>query len=356
MSNAKSLIRQTSRQLRSLVLDHHRQTDVIEELRTFMTFGEPGRVFLVVGPGGVGKASTMRALRRSLLKDCAVDDLYHAVRVDAHPPANGTFNWKSFWKTGLLTLHDPLAGQRRRASENPGLVTEFVRNSRYRGEPDYRADFSNALVQRNVRHLLITHGEDMLQRGRPGAAVEQLRTLAALLRNEANRPSFIVVSGTYELLQMCRRDPALDRMTHVVHMGPYDATNSFDQQEFVRILKSYEDALEQCPAGVLTENPGPLFQASSGCIGWIKQVLSDSVCWMAKRGGHSLTWADIEAAFKDRRVLANLREQIERGERALPKHNAGRSSEPVHQVARKRSQNRRVGERNPARDRVGPED
>lgn len=356
MSDARERIREHSRRLRATVIEHVRHKDVLDTIHTNLLFGDVGQIQVVVGPAGVGITHAIRALRTLLLKESAQTSLYYATSLDAQPPDIGTFHWKGFWKAGLEALHSPVIGQRRRATESESGLTEFTQRSQYRSGQEYRSDFENALRQRGTRYVLVDHCQHMLTRGRPGAAGEQLQTLASMLRDEHGSPAHLIVAGSYDILAMLNKDPSLDRIAHRVHVAPYDVDSEDDVQQFAAVLRTYELELGTCcREGLLVQRGRELCEASAGCIGWLRGLLFSALCHMVQDRKSTLAWRHVAKALPRRRERDLLQEQIRTGLAWLEDEPATRSRKEPRLIKR-RVGHRRVGERNPSRDPVGDDE
>jgi hypothetical protein len=169
----------------------------------------------------------------------------------------------------------------------------------------------------------------------------------------------------------------LGRRSHDIHFGRYHLDQPLDQEDFLRVLVSFE---QQLPEGTnLLDAWELLYERSIGCVGIVKDWLTLAYRSALKTGSESVTighlertapaadkaWRQLEeASLGERRLCARteartrlrialgLEEPPTNGASAVPQ--LSESSTPAGPAPRKRGpatiSRRRPGERRPVRD------
>jgi hypothetical protein len=346
-------LREIHRKLESTIIEHSTYRHVLGELESIVTYALPGSIVLLVGAPGTGVTAIARACHRRLQIACRPENPFCAVELVARVPTRGRFHWKDFWESGLEVLEEPILGQRRRATESAKLYTEFLGSAAFRAEDNLRRDFEHILHRRGCRTLFISGADAMLRRAPDDDLTLPLEIFQQMAARKFERPKVVVMGGGIPLLRTMHRKASLDLHTTVLHVPPLSAHNEAAAADFISAVKSFEEILiPLVESGTLVGNASTLHAASAGCIGWLKQAISDALARMEERKKERLNWKDIQRELpraKKREVLQHEISTI-----AGYFEESAASSPSPDTPDRGRSRNgRRVGERNPSRDRVG---
>ena len=343
------------------------------ELSEVLADPGPTLLVLLVGPTGVGKTTLLQALTARIL-DREADDLRRnsaripIAGISVIQTENGRFDEADYYRRALAALHEPLI-QRKIAAH------DFVTDPLLKPPPrlvsvaDLRRMLERVLVWRGPLAFWLDNAH-ALASGWVEQRLEWLRSLA----DATNTPH--VLAGTYDLLHLWNLNGQLGRRSHEIHFGRYQLDRPIDQEDFLRVLVSFE---QQLPEGTnLLDAWELLYERSIGCVGVVKDWLTVAYRTALKAGSESLSiehlertappadkaWRQLEEANLGERRLggrteARTRLRIALGLEEPPTGGASvvpqlsGSATPAVPVKRKRPparKRRRPGERRPVRD------
>ncbi|MBV9603425.1 MAG: ATP-binding protein [Chloroflexi bacterium] len=145
---------------------------------------------------------------------------------------NGRFDEADYYRRALAALHEPLI-QRKIAAHD--FVTDPLLKPppRLASVADLRRMLERALVWRGPLAFWLDNAH-ALASGWVEQRLEWLRSLA----DATNTPH--VLAGTYDLLHLWNLNGQLGRRSHDIHFGRYHLDQSVDQEDFLRVLVSFE--------------------------------------------------------------------------------------------------------------------
>jgi hypothetical protein len=343
------------------------------ELSEVLADPGPTLLVLLVGPTGVGKTTLLQALTARILEREADDLRRNPARIpiagiNVIQTENGRFDEADYYRRALAALHEPLI--QRKIAANDFVTDPLLKPPpRLASVADLRRMLERALVWRGPLAFWLDNAH-ALASGWVEQRLEWLRSLA----DATNTPH--VLAGTYDLLHLWNLNGQLGRRSHEINFGRYHLDQPVDQEDFLRVLVSFE---QQLPEGTnLLDGWELLYERSIGCVGIIKDWLTLAYRTALKSGSESVSiehlertappadkaWRQLEEASLGERRLstrteARTRLRIALGLEEAPTNGASGVSQPSEPtgptvaVQRKRPparNRRRPGERRPVRD------
>jgi hypothetical protein len=220
--------------------------------------------------------------------------------------------------------------------------------------------------------ILIDEAQHLARMGSGRRLSDQLDVIKSL----ANRTKTVhVLIGTYELLAFRNLSAQLSRRSIDIHFPRYRADNPNDLKAFRTIVKSFEQQLPVSQPPDLLNEWEYLYERSIGCVGVLKDWLVRVLVSLARRKADSLTRKDLErhapgVAQCDKMLSeaiegeVSLLESTEARRRLRTRLGLGPMEDsredltaggvaPPAEIATRRSQQRKPGQRRPVRDAVG---
>lgn len=323
----------------------------------------------LIGPTGAGKSTLLNRVHKSVLERLEADmtantSLMPIVCVEAPAPEQGSFSWKDFYLRILVEIKDQACewhlALKERDLGKPGvarLASLTLAELRRRVEAGFH--------HRGVKVLLIDeaqHFHKMASGRRLHDQMDVLKSLASLSK------AFVVLFGTYELINLLELNGQLARRCVMVHLPRYRYDEPTQRQEFQTAIRSLEQQIILPTPPDLVPHSKFFYKNSAGCVGILKNWLTSGYSRTLKAGGASLTMATLQASMLPPSSLLKIAEEIGIGEahwlrsqttdirldELLGMDIAGKGATPfypaVAAVARPP-----VGIRNPTRDPVGLE-
>lgn len=303
-------------------------------MRTFHLLYSSYRMFLVVGPSGVGKdalaMSILSALNRPILDS---PDLLRAVMVTAASAQGRAFSMLELWKDTLYAMNEPLVGrkhdldgERRHTQEAPDLgltPTQKQAKSAY----DLRRYVCRAAKDRQLKLLLIDEAFAIVKTERDRSLLEQLDAL----RNLADAAPFrIALVSTGRILEKFESSGELARRMRVMHFPRYGSplgTNGrpvahsdpvADRKAhlgvFVRLQNELPESSRLKPTPHQLED---LYSLSLGCVGHLVDWCRRAIIHCHHSGRDQLRWRDFTETPLSKATLDKLRKQSDDSESKL---------------------------------------
>jgi len=237
--------------------------------------------------------------------------------------------------------------------DSPSRLTEFIGCAEFRSGERYRKDFQNVLAQRGTRLCVVTKAHYILRRLHEDDYDIPLAAFHDLADNRLQLPQSVILAGNAPILRMRNRQAELDLHTTAVFVWPLEAA---DRREFLALLKTYERMLEGLiEEGALVRNAEAIFAAIKGCDGWLRRALIRALALLAESS--ILSWTAIQRQLPTPAEQSVLHDEIALLRSAASGEALGTSAtgpaSASGTTSKRRMARRRVGERNPARDRVG---
>lgn len=332
------------------------------------------KVVIVTGPTGVGKSTLARRIYKTLTEQYREDIATNpgAVPVagfNAIPPNGSSFNWKDFY-IRLLERHGDVLLDRKMLTPRQHDMFEGMAAplpiERSTTEALRRAA-ERCMTFRKTKVLIIDEAHHILMvndRKRLEFQFEALKSLTI----ESN--VVIVLVGTYRLLGIRDQSGQLVRRSEIIHFPRYNLQASDDTKNFCLALQKFQRQLPLAVEPNLTKDARYFFLKSGGGIGILKDWLSRCLENAILRGLDTFDakFAE-EFALSNKSLITILDEAIE-GELRLEDVDMSAVKELLYRTAKlpspkpgqqrppevpapKLATKRRVGERQPVRDKTG---
>lgn len=346
-----------------------------------------GSIIFTYGPTGVGKTTLLKRVGKQLT-EVILDELKNyperipVVTVQLVAPTSGNFDWKDYFKRLLIALNEIMVDHKidtkRRnyqgldcsdgSTDNTQLLSSdkpSTSRMRFAGEQTLRHRKPLAVLLDDAQHLgILGSGRKLL---------DQLNTIKSIADISETTH---VLCGTYELLPMRNLNGQLSRRSIDVHFGRYHVQNEAHRRAFTNVLFTFQQRLPFIEAPDLTSMWDYFYERSIGCVGILKDWLTLSLAAALEEDSPTLKIKHLEHyAPSVAQCSEMLREavdgerEVEEGkeERARLRMSLGLDAEPLKkgqensapgnpeqaQRVHARRRTRRVGARNPVRDKVG---
>jgi energy-coupling factor transporter ATP-binding protein EcfA2 len=259
-------------QFRSFTVAHPRLVEAKDSLMNAIHGAESNSLIFVFGPTGVGK-TTLRTKTEQLIVSESLDALHAdpgripVVSVEAIAPESGSFNWRDHYKRILHQMDEPLTDYK--LNREAGATPRFMPPSRA-VNTEYRHAVEQAIRYRRPAAVMIDEAQHLGKIPSGRRLLDQLDVIKSI----ANQTKTVhVLFGTYELLAFRNLSAQLSRRSVDVHLPRYRAEDSEDQQAFINIVQSFDNALPfEEPSNLVAEWEF-LYERSLGCVGVLKEWL-----------------------------------------------------------------------------------
>lgn len=360
-----------------VTIEHPSLIQTRDELLWAILDSSPGSMILLYGPTGVGKTTLLKIVMDALVEHVRSDlerdpGLLPFVRIHAKNPSSHNFDWKEYFRSLLEVMCEPLIDHKNDEHRWEALRKEYREltcNYRSSGSK-FRTAAEGALRHRKPLALLIDDAQHfgVVSSGRN--VLDQLNTLKSV-GDQTHITQ--VLGGTYELLPFRNLNGQLSRRSIDIHFKRYDAENREHQQYFVNVLGTFQAYLPILNTPDLVSDWDYFYERSLGCVGILKDWLTRSLSLSLREGKERLTRQHIERRALSisqcteilSEIVAGEQELLEteekwlllRGNLKLESSSSSKNASPsvskgVEEASSKKPY-RRVGKRNPVRDKTG---
>jgi GTPase SAR1 family protein len=312
---------------------------------------------LLFGATAVGKTTLLQRLLRKhndqyadvIQQDQSVIPSFY---VEVPAPDNGKMNWRDINIRTLEQLNEPHLDKKGAgaAADHNGINSADVRRALERAIKNRRNKLG---VYDEAQHYTKVTGAKSSQRQQ-----DYIKSLASLSQ------TFIVLAGTYELLELLPRSGQLARRMLPIHLARYRADVPDDWRTFCEVVLTFQQALPFPEKTTIIEFVEFLYRGSLGCVGLLKCWLNRALALAIESGSKQITLEHLKATILSKPALDRIEEEIRNGEKkasdydeqgdAFRKIMKKVSSEPAEvgrgEEAKKKSS---VIQRKPHRDKVG---
>jgi energy-coupling factor transporter ATP-binding protein EcfA2 len=386
------LLRKSKRErlegFRAFTARHPLLIEAYEELRCAIRDSGPGSIIFMYGPTGVGKTTLLKRLKKHLeeinLTMLENDrERFPVVTVRLSTPTSGSFDWKDYFKRTLLALEEPLVDYKldmERWNKLYGVtLSENERNRQLAfndqsGIRPMRFAVEQTLLHRRPFAVLIDEAQHFGITSTGRKLLDQLNTIKSVADVSE---TIHVLCGTYELIPLRNLNGQLSRRSVDIHFGRYHAENKAHQQEFINVLFTFQEHLPLPEAPDLVSKWDYFYERSLGCVGVLKDWLTRSLALALEDNCTTLKFKFVERrALSVSQCTVMLREILD-GEKELLEGEKDRrslreglglkidgandeqdnssSNIETNPIISPTQRKRRVGARNPVRDKIGVE-
>jgi DNA polymerase III delta prime subunit len=363
---------------RAFTARHPLLLEAYEELRCAVRDSSPGSIIFMYGPTGVGKTTLLKKLKKhlegvnlsELENDC---ERFPVVTLRLSAPTSSSFDWKDYFKRALLALEEPLVDYKLDMERWDRLYrVTATENERNRQLVSNDQAVEQTLLHRRPFAVLIDEAQHFGITSTGRKLLDQLNTIKSVADDSK---TVHVLCGTYELIPLRNLNGQLSRRSVDIHFGRYQADDELHRQEFINVLFTFQEHLPLPETPDLVSKWDYFYERSLGCVGVLKDWLTRSLALALEDNCPTLKFAFIQRrALSVSQCNTMLREmldgekELQDGERDRLSLRAGLGLETdmvskecedssnntttSSNVDRRRSK-RRVGTRNPVRDKVG---
>ena len=200
------------------------------------------------------------------------------------------FNRAHFYRTGLRLLGESTLGEL-------GVVQAGARKGRkvnpFQDIPELRQAYQDALIQREVRAVLLDEAEHLLKVGTGADLLDQLDWLKSLTNATGVLHG---LCGPYALLAFRDLSGQAARRGLTLHFSRYQIASEQDSREFQgALLALLKEVPLQTDLEALLAHWLTCYERTIGCVGVLRNWLVRALAIALHRESHELTWAHLIA-------------------------------------------------------------
>ncbi len=377
------------------IIGHDRLLKVDEKLLHAFRYPSGISLILVYGPTGVGKTTLRTRIEQKLLamemEAMLKDPGYLPVMSMEAIAASSSYNWKEHFTRALVVAKEPLIDYKvDYEAHKMSQGRERLRRSDL-SELVLRRSLESCFRQRRTKVFIIDEAQHLKRVGSGRRYLDQMDTIKSLAQATG---TIHILIGTYELLDLTNLSAQLCRHSLEIHFSRYSNFDNTDRDAFASMLETFQRYLPVAQAPDLLGLEGYLYDKTFGCIGVLKTLLNDALSMALRSDAETITEEMLKESALPTRDLIEMSREIADGEMALSetdeqlvelrtflntvpgsttksneKGNTGATETSIQPssrqkqgdtkskleqtVAPKPKTNRRPGERNPTRDKIG---
>jgi hypothetical protein len=228
-------------------------------------------LIFVVGPTGVGKSTLLYRMEQKIIKrnlpDLEIDrGKIPVFGVESKSPELSQFEWKDFYIRLLEAINEPLIDKK--------IVYHDKAVNASNSKSQWRRAVESALQNRRPDAFYIDEAHHLAQL----SSGQKLKDQPEVLKSLANLGKVkIIPTGTYDLLQLTDLGDQLCRRAKIVHFPRYKASVEDEQNKFKSIVEALQILLPLQTQPDLVESWEFLYERSLGCVGMLKDWLSETL-------------------------------------------------------------------------------
>jgi len=341
-----------------LVIGHTRLVDTLTRVMSLIRNPCGTSMALLFGATAVGKTTLLQRLLRKhndqysnlIQQDQSVIPSFY---VEVPAPDNSKMNWRDLNIRALEKLNEPHLDKKGAEVNYVGINSADVRRKLEKTIKNRRATLA---IYDEAQHFTKVTGAKSSQQQQ-----DYIKSLANL------SGTFIVLSGTYDLLELLPRSGQLARRMLPIHLARYRADIPNDWRAFREVVLTFQQALPFPENATLMEFVEFLYHGSLGCVGLLKCWLNRASALANESGSQQITLEHLTATMLPKPALDRIEKEIREGETKSADYDAPadvfrkimKSKESTvgpeadhEEVKRKKWP---VGQRKPHRDPVGIE-
>jgi len=340
-------------------------------------------LILLFGPTGVGKTTLLTQVMKMIFEQNQAlmmqNRAYLPIAgIEARSPDSGSFDWKDYYKSVLIAVSEPFTDYKVSTSSSRiygnGSEQKIVKVKPHLVQ--LRADVEHIFKQRQLIVFLVDEAQRFAKITSGRKQQDQMDAIQSMASYTQTRHGLF---GTYELLQLRNLSGQLSRRSIDIHFPRYKSDNAEDIKDFQRVLKSFSVAIPILETPDLEKRWDYFYERSIGCVGIVKDWLTQSLRKALSESSNSLkdkyiqTYAPsvsksvrmLTEAIEGENILLESESQVEKLRASLGLNNHSHQnlnqsdksennySSNDSQTKTNRKKRRRPGERNPKRDAVG---
>src|SRR5271157_1344686 len=355
------------RAFRLLTVAHPLPLAAKDQLLAAINEAPAGSIVMVLGPTGVGK-TTLRLKVQQLLSEqnrplMETDPSgVPFVAVEAAAPDNGNFSWRDHYRRTLIELSEPMLD--RKIKPNWVHLVQDSHGQQLLGPRAPAGELRHALelavLNRRPAAVLIDEAQHLTRIASGRKLADQLEVIKSL----ANCTRTVhVLLGTYDLLTFRHLNGQLCRRSFDIHFRRYSAESQDDVRVFKNTVLTFQRQLPLDEQPDLLSLWELLYERSVGCIGILKEWLDRALIAALREGSKTLTGRHLEATALSADRCEKIAVEAHEGERQLLSADQDRprlrellglGGSAAAAAEKTPHQRRRIGQRKPKRDPVGP--
>lgn len=267
---------------RKKFIQHGRHKEVLQQVIRAIRYSSEAQIIWVYGPSGVGKTTLSRLLLRKLLEEAIAEmevnpGTMPAILLELAPATLGRFDWVGVYEGLLRAANEPEALIEHKIDLSPAYAhsSQSVPSplTLERGTPlrKLRYAIESCFRNRKVRVALLDEAHHLKQFAKGARSMlEQMDNIKSLANT--TDATFVLI-GTYELLPLTELSDQLCRRSTRVHFSRYRWDSAEDRMLFKNALGTFQMALPLREDPDLTSNLSYFYRGCLGCVGTLKQWL-----------------------------------------------------------------------------------
>jgi len=236
------------------IYQHDKYTKALHSILAVLRADLNQFLIFVIGVSRVGKSTLLQELIERLPESYNGKVIYF----ETPPKMTAQFSLKPFLLRYLEFLGDPFSTLNYR-SYNRMTTHELI------------SLIVKRIKQQGIKLVMIDEADLFVTVRRNMQAFENLQFLKSLT-NITGIPH--VLAGTPSLGQFLGMEGQVINRSHVVRLAPYSAYNKDHVKIYLQVLREFEQQLKTPIDPELKTNPMPLFVATNGCVGALKELLA----------------------------------------------------------------------------------
>jgi hypothetical protein len=289
-----------------LVIGHTRLVETLGRVMGFIRNPCGTSMVLLFGATAAGKTTLLQRLLRKhneqytdlMQRDRSIIPSYY---VEVPAPDNGKINWRDLNIRALEKLQDPHPEKKGTIASYSGINSADVRRDL---EKDVRNRQCKLAIYDEAQHFTKVTGAKSSQQQQ-----DYIKSLASLSQ------TFIVLAGTYELLELLPRNGQLARRMLPIHLARYRMDNPDDWRTFQEVVLTFERALPFTEQNNLMEFAEVLYRGSLGCVGLLKCWLNRALALAIESDSKGIKLQHLKATVLSKPALDKIEDEIRTGEK-----------------------------------------
>lgn len=272
--------------------------EAYQEVRWAIHDSTPGKIITLYGPPGAGKSTLLQRVENEIKKEMLAEleedrERIPVVLIQLESPDSGIFKWKPYYKELLFMLEEPLVNNKIDISQwepNRHRNLRLLANARTEASA-YRDAVKQTLLHRKPVAILVDDAQHFGVIGSGRRLVDQTNTIKSLADKTHTTH---VLGGTYELLELRNLNGQLSRRSVDIHFQRYDAKIFEHREAFINVVWDFERFLPVFETPNLRNIWDYLYEGSLGCVGLLKDWLSNTLALSIREGFKTITMELLE--------------------------------------------------------------